>query len=171
MKTKLDNILAIAALALIPVSALADAGHGVIGRAGKSGAVDRTIEVSMTEMKFDPAVIDVAAGESVRFVVTNDGRNVHEFNLGTLSTWRGHAAEMRKMMQSGMMTMRKVRRDKMQAAGMTHGDPNSVLLEPGETGEVIWTFSEVGEIGYGCNMPGHLEAGMKGDIAIKTGEG
>lgn len=168
MKTKLDNILAAAALAITPVMALADAGHGVIGKAGKVDEVDRTFKISMTEMKFDPAVIEVTEGETIRFVVTNAGRAVHEFNLGNMETWRGHRGEMIKMRKAGMMTSRLIRHDKMLAAGMMHDDPNSVLLEPGDTGDVIWTFSEAGEIGFGCNVPGHLEAGMKGSITFTS---
>lgn len=33
-------------------------------------------------MAFEPDSIDVSAGETVSFVVTNTGRAVHEFTLG-----------------------------------------------------------------------------------------
>jgi len=55
----------------------------------------------------------------------------------------------------------------MEAAGMMHDDPNSVLLEPGKTGEVIWTFSEVTEVGFACNVPGHRNAGMVGKVVFQ----
>jgi uncharacterized cupredoxin-like copper-binding protein len=45
---------------------------------------------------------------------------------------------------------------------MMHNDPNSILLEPGKTGELIWKFSNPSKIEFACNVPGHYEAGMVG---------
>ncbi len=30
--------------------------------------------------------------------------------------------------------------------------------------EVIWTFSEKGSIEFACNVPGHYQAGMYGEV-------
>ena len=49
---------------------------------------------------------------------------------------------------------------------MDHSDPNSILLEPGKSGEVIWEFSESGKLEFACNVPGHYDAGMMGPIRI-----
>ncbi len=147
--------------------ALADAGHGSgIGEPGDAAQVDRTITIEMDEMKYSPESIEVAPGETIRFEVVNVGRAVHEFYIGTSETWNGHRGEMRTMMREGMMTMRSINHDRMMEAGMMHDDANSVLLEPGDTGEVIWTFPEGGEIGFACNVPGHREAGMVGDFRM-----
>ncbi|RKF12291.1 copper-binding protein [Roseovarius spongiae] len=147
--------------------AMADAGHGkgaAIGEPGEAENVDRVIEVSMDEMKYEPSRISVKEGETIKFVVSNDGNLVHEFNLGNDEIWDGHKGEMREMLQKGMMTMKKLNHEKMMEAGMMHDDANSVLLEPGETGEVVWTFSEATDMGFACNAPGHREAGMVGDV-------
>lgn len=147
--------------------AMASPGHEgetAFGEPGDAANVDRVIEVSMDEMKFDPKSISVKEGDTIKFVVSNDGNIVHEFNLGTSETWKGHNGEMKKMLKTGMMSMRKINHEKMMEAGMMHDDPNSVLLEPGETAEMIWTFSEETEMGFACNVPGHLEAGMVGDV-------
>lgn len=149
--------------------AVASPGHGDgdgIGEPGDAAQVDRTIIVEMDEMSFSPETIEVAPGETIRFQVVNVGRAVHEFNIGTNETWNGHRDEMRTMMREGMMTMRSINHDRMMEAGMMHDDANSVLLEPGDTGEVIWTFPEGGEIGFACNVPGHREAGMVGDFRM-----
>jgi uncharacterized cupredoxin-like copper-binding protein len=51
---------------------------------------------------------------------------------------------------------------------MMHSDPNSTLLEPGERAEVIWRFpDEATEVGFACNVPGHREAGMVGNIVFR----
>ncbi len=158
---------AVAGLAATTSIAHADAGHGnsaAIGQEGDVSNIDRVIAVSMDEMRFDPETIDVGKGETIRFVVSNDGRMIHEFNIGTDEMWRGHEAEMRKMMQNGMMTGRVLKHDKMREAGMMHDDANSVLLEPGETAEIVWTFSGSAEIGFACNVPGHRQAGMVGEF-------
>ena len=49
---------------------------------------------------------------------------------------------------------------------VAHSHPNSVLLSPGEKGELIWKFSKNAELYGGCNVPGHLEAGMISKINI-----
>jgi uncharacterized cupredoxin-like copper-binding protein len=49
---------------------------------------------------------------------------------------------------------------------MEHDDPNAIRLQPGARGEIIWTFSKAGEFAFGCLIPGHYEAGMKGDITV-----
>jgi uncharacterized cupredoxin-like copper-binding protein len=49
---------------------------------------------------------------------------------------------------------------------MSHDDPNSILLEPGQSGEVIWKFAASGSLEFACNLPGHYESGMVGKISI-----
>ena len=43
---------------------------------------------------------------------------------------------------------------------MAHKHANSVLLEPNDTGEIIWKFSTSAKLEIACNVPGHYEAGM-----------
>jgi len=49
---------------------------------------------------------------------------------------------------------------------MSHDEPNSALLAPGESAEIVWTFPEAGSLEFACNVPGHYDAGMMGDITI-----
>ncbi|MNC74234.1 Copper binding protein, plastocyanin/azurin family [compost metagenome] len=51
-------------------------------------------------------------------------------------------------------------------SGMKHDDPNSVLVEPGKTAELTWTFSKATRLEFACNVPGHYQAGMKGDLTV-----
>lgn len=164
--------MASAALALLASTtfAYADAGHGEgksFGQAGMLEDVDRVIEIDMDEMDFSPEGIEVKEGETIKFIVKNVGKVIHEFNLGNTETWKGHDKEMRQMFQKGMINMRRINHEKMEAAGMMHEDPNSILLEPGQTGEVIWTFSEHVEMGFACNVPGHRNAGMVGKVVFQ----
>src|SRR5687767_13804118 len=49
------------------------------GIEGDAARVNRTIEIRMTdEMRFEPSVITVKAGETIRFVHKNSGKVMHE---------------------------------------------------------------------------------------------
>ena len=165
--------LAIAAFSTAP--ALADAGHGgtPVGQPGKASAASRTVEVAMYDSYYEPETITVKPGETVRFVVMNRGGLVHEFNIGTAATHASHQAEMAMMVEHGVIEADRINRDMMNmdmggGQTMKHDDPNSLLLEPGATAEVVWSFptDRSVDIDFACNVPGHYEAGMQGDIEI-----
>jgi uncharacterized cupredoxin-like copper-binding protein len=39
-------------------------------------------------------------------------------------------------------------------------------VPPGKKGEIIWKFTKSGEFGFGCLIPGHFDAGMKGKVVV-----
>ena len=44
----------------------------------------------------------------------------------------------------------------------------SVTIEPGETEELVWTVPDsVKNLEYACNIPGHYESGMYGNVTVK----
>lgn len=146
------------------------------GAPGKASQADRTVQVTMYDSYYEPEAIEVKAGETVRFVVQNKGSLVHEFNLGTPQMHAAHQDEMMMMVEHGVLTADQINEKaaaQMQESmghGM-HDDPNSVLLEPGRTGEIVWTFPEGGEVNleFACNVPGHYDAGMVGDFKMQGG--
>ena len=145
------------------------------GEPGNPAEVTRTIEVTMVDNYFEPENITVVAGETVRFVLRNDGEFLHEFNIGTAAMHREHQDEMMTMMEHGMITADGIDHDMMAMdhsangmAGHVHDDPNSVLVEPGKTEELIWKFSKAANLEFACNVPGHYDAGMMGEIAIEN---
>lgn len=149
-------------------------GHGgLAGKPGVAGDVTRTVTITMGDNFFEPESVKFSPGETIRFVVTNAGELVHEFNVGTPHMHIGHQKEMMMMMENDVLLPDRIDMEaaaKMQETmghGM-HNDPNSVLLEPGKTGEVIWTFPKETEttIEFGCNVPGHYEAGMVGKFQL-----
>ena len=111
------------------------------------------------------------AGETVRFVVRNAGELVHEFNIATAEMHHEHQSEMMMMVDHGVLEPDRINLEaaaRMQASmghGM-HDAANSALLEPGKTGEVIWTFGESTELEFACYIPGHYDAGMTGQIKL-----
>jgi uncharacterized cupredoxin-like copper-binding protein len=104
----------------------------------------------------------------VHFVLVNKGQLLHEFNLGDAAMHAAHQQEMLKMVASGMLTSTGMKHDMagMDHGSMKHDDPNSVLVEPGKTAELTWTFTKATDLEFACNIPGHYQAGMVGKIAI-----
>lgn len=112
----------------------------------------RTIRVSMSDaMRFSPASITVREGETVRLIVKNDGKTLHEFVIGTEATHDEHAALMAKF------------------PNMEHDEPYMAHVGPGKTGEIVWTFNRPGQFGFACLIAGHYQAGMVGRISVVPG--
>lgn len=174
----LRNRLALAACVLaFSVSAVASPGsHAEIGHPAAAASATRTVNIEMTDLAFSPKTLEVKAGETVRFVLVNKGQLLHEFNLGDAAMHAEHQKEMLKMQQSGAMTTTGMHhagmdhgamgQGSMPMAGMTHDDPNSVLVEPGKTAELTWTFGGTRDLEFACNVPGHYQAGMVGTLKV-----
>lgn len=157
---------------------LENMGHGHVeavafGEPGSQSEVNREIEVTMMDNYFEPETINILAGETVRFVIKNYGDFLHEFNIGTAAMHAAHQEEMMTMMEHGMLTATAIDDDMMNMnhsdggmSGHVHDDPNSVLLEPGETKELIWKFANATDLEFACNVPGHYDAGMMGRIEL-----
>ena len=141
------------------------------GQPAPAAKATRSVEVVMGDMSFTPKAIDIKAGETVRFVLVNKGQLLHEFNLGDAAMHAKHQQEMMKMQQSGMLTptgMKEMGHGAMAGMdhGMKHDDPNSVLVEPGKTTELTWTFTKATNLEFACNIPSHYQAGMVGKMTV-----
>lgn len=165
-----------AALTAISSAAFADPVHdkgGAIGEPGKPSAVTRTINLTMIDNEFEPKSLSFTEGETIRFIVVNKGEFVHEFNIGTPKMHAGHQEEMMLMAERGILEADRINRDRMgmkmgDGKPMMHEEPNSVLLEPGESAEIVWTFGAQKGLEFACNVPGHYEAGMVGKFEMQS---
>ena len=156
--TKAQTLILLAAIAFTGVvyaggDHAAGHQHGenetAIGKPGESVNVNRTISIVMTDnMRFTPSNILVRRGETVRFVIKNNGQVKHELSLGTQKELLEHLELMKKF------------------PDMAHDEPNQVTLSPGQQGEIVWQFTDAGTVNFACLMPGHYEAGMKGLIKV-----
>jgi Uncharacterized copper-binding protein len=109
------RISLVAAIALGLLLAACSASTGSSPTAGTSGGV-RRIQVTMTDdMRFQPAQMQVSAGETIEFVVRNDGTIRHEFFLGGEDEQSSHEMEMREM------------------GGMHDDEANGISVEPGQS--------------------------------------
>ena len=122
----------------------------VFGREGDPRKASRTVRVGMADsMQFSPAELTVMRGETVRFLVTNNGKVMHEMVIGTMKALKEHAEQMKKH------------------PTMEHDEPYAAHVAPRKSETMVWQFTKPGEFHFGCLVPGHFEAGMVGRIVVK----
>lgn len=128
------------------------------GRPGNPAEVTNVIHVVAIENAFSLKVLDVRDGETMRFVVRNDGTEPHELTIGSVAEHAEHRKKMKEMMElqqkGGHVGHSMV--DMAQSGG--------VWVEPGTAATFVWTFRRTADLEFACNIPGHYEDGMKGPI-------
>lgn len=115
------------------------------------------IDVVLNEFSFDPDPVEIEAGTTVRFHLTNEGAIQHEFRLSNDHRVEEHLA-------SGHA-------DHEDEGGHHEEDGDIiVLVETGETRVVDITFpAEVDTYTVvACLLPGHYEAGMFAPLAYQN---
>jgi uncharacterized cupredoxin-like copper-binding protein len=161
------SLLALLALQAVPAAAHEAHKHqGAIdgGKPGIATAKTRTVTIIAKDTAFAPASVSVKSGETVRFVVRNEGKLVHELTIGTKDMQLAHQKEMQAFAESGAIQADRIDRAKLGA----HAHGNSIILEPGQSGELVWTFAKAADLEFGCNIPGHYDQGMKGSFRFET---
>ena len=125
--------------------------HKAFGRTGDPKKVTRTVRISGSDtMRFSPAELTVTQGETIRFVVRNDGKAMHELVLGTEQELREHAELMKKF------------------PDMEHDEPWMAHVPPGRSGDIVWHFNRAGDFHFACLVAGHFEAGMRGTLRVRA---
>lgn len=120
---------------------------GIVGNVKK---VSRTIEITMgDDFRFKPDSLEIKQHETVRFVIKNTGKILHELVIGTAAENAKHAELMLKF------------------PNMEHDEPYMAHVKAGSTGEILWTFNKAGQFEFACLLGGHYQAGMKGTILVQ----
>jgi uncharacterized cupredoxin-like copper-binding protein len=123
------------------------------GIASEAKNATRTLEVVMTDdMRFTPGKVSVKQGETVRIVVRNAGKMMHELVIGDRESLAEHAEMMLKF------------------PNMEHDEPYMAHVPPGETAEIVWTFNRAGDFEFACLLPGHYQAGMLAAVEVQPAE-
>lgn len=160
-KPSLSSVLMLWCLLALPAASLAhSSGDGHVteydpvenefGSYGPDMKSSRVIKVDMNDnMRFSPERIKVKVGEVIRFEHTNTGKLMHEFVLGTGKYLNEHAEMMKKF------------------PNMEHDEPYMAHVAPGKTAPMLWKFDKPGVYSFGCLIPGHFDAGMKGEIVVE----
>ncbi len=124
----------------------------------QAAEADRTIEILMTEFAFDVDPVNVAAGETIEFVVTNAGVVPHEFRLSNEHRIEEHLASDHDDHEGSD--------GEPDDDGHHEGGDVVLVLDAGDTSSVVVTFPEDTTIftEVACLLPGHYEAGMFADV-------
>ncbi|HEK1693046.1 plastocyanin [compost metagenome] len=167
----MKHLFVAVALALLSLPTLAGTGKSfAFGEPAPAAKATRTVEVVLKDIAFEPRHLQVKAGETVRFVLINEGKLPHEFNLGDKAMHAQHQKEMIAM--QGKLFTAGMNHEGMNHGQMDHGAHghdagNTVLLQPGQRAELTWTFRQSAPIEFACNVPGHYQAGMVGPLTIE----
>ncbi|MCC5644096.1 cupredoxin domain-containing protein [Nostoc sp. CHAB 5824] len=104
---------------------------------------------SANELKFEPNHLEFEAGKRYQLRLTNSSQLKHYFTA--------------KDFADGIWTQ-KVEAGKVEIKGAIH----ELELKPGAEAEWVFVPLKSGTYGLRCPIPGHTEAGMTGEIAIKN---
>jgi uncharacterized cupredoxin-like copper-binding protein len=121
------------------------------GIGGDAKAATRTVTMSMDDnMRFSPNKLNFKQGETVRFVIQNKGKLLHEMVIGTRQELDAHAAMMAKFPK------------------MAHDEPYMAHVNAGQSGGLVWAFNRPGNFEFACLIAGHYQAGMVGTISVSA---
>jgi uncharacterized cupredoxin-like copper-binding protein len=131
--------------------------HGEHDNGLSARVITRSIQVRMDDqMRFTPSSLSVQAGETIRFVLHNNGRTEHEMVLGSPPEITAHAQAMKEAARSGG------------AVQHTHGTGVEITLGAGQSAEWVVHFPQATVLEMACLIPGHYEAGMRGTIEVRA---
>ena len=145
------------------------ASMNMIGEKGDPNKIDRVVNIKMYDNYYEPNVVKIKKGETIKFIIENLGELVHEYNIGTKEMHIKHQPEMQKLIDHEIILGDEIDRIKMKKMSkmdhsLGHSHANSVMLEPKKTGELIWKFTKDISLEMACNIPGHYETGMVGNL-------
>ena len=106
----------------------------------------RVITIDIEHSAFDPDHLEVEAGETVKFRIVNGDPIDHEFILGDEKVQQIHEEGTEKH----------------------HGTrPGEISVPAGATAVTTYTFTEPGDLIYGCHIVGHYDYGMRGAVEVR----
>ena len=126
-------------------------GCGGGGHESHGGSANRVVNVTMRDIAFDPATVEVKAGETVRFVFHNEGQIRHDAFIGDEAAQAEHEKEMQEARSDGKDG---------------HDDGHGITVDPGDIGSLTHTFKAGDVLVIGCHEVGHYAAGMKVAITV-----
>ena len=110
----------------------------------------RKMSYLLTDNAYQPKVpLKLRKGDKITFTFVNKGKVTHEALVGTPAEQKAHEKEMADM------------------GGMAMGDEvDLVVLKPGHTKTLTYTFKTAGSYEIGCHQPTHYKLGMKVPITV-----
>lgn len=115
----------------------------------------------MHDYAFNPRTVYLVPGETVRLEVINAGMVDHELVLGDESVQRAWAVANEAATPPAAFATSPPASVPPGTGGLR------VLLRPGQAQSVVYTVPIGGALQLMCHLPGHLERGMAGRVAIE----
>ena len=165
------GLLILATLSLAVTSAT---GPAAASHTGLLFGASKRVVIIMSEWKFSPSTITIAAGESVDFVFENKGILSHVFMVypapktpyKSAGDWWEYVLE--KTYLQGMGEILVHSKGQFAISGTRVAE---VGVETGKTVTLTFIPSKKGRFEIGCHLPGagasHFKAGMKGQLIVK----
>jgi len=125
---------------------------------------DGVVRVRMTDNRYEPDEIELEADQPVTFEFTNDGEVTHEAFIGDEDAQDEHEAEMTP--PDSALPGHDMESEQTEGTSADHGQGDSLVVEPGETGTLEYTPDESGSVLIGCHEPGHWASGMRATISV-----
>lgn len=126
------------------------------------GQAIRAVRIDIGQDGFHPRSVNVRTGETVRFVIRNTtGRTPHDFTVGTRAMQIGRRELIKEMIVSTPIETRVDKSSPFDA-------PNAVVVLPGETRELVWTFTGTRRFSFRSNIPGPSHVSAKGAFRLMT---
>lgn len=110
------------------------------------------VSVTMSEFAFEPASISVTAGKPVEITLVNEGAIEHDFAIEVIPA---EDVSTEGSMSGHDMSDQHAEFDVHTATGS------------GETSVLRFTPTQPGTYKIICSVPGHLDAGMTGELIVK----
>tara|TARA_Y100001970_G_scaffold50626_1_gene64037 strand:+ start:648 stop:1157 length:510 start_codon:yes stop_codon:yes gene_type:complete len=147
------------------------ASMNMIGEKGDPNKIDRVVNIKMYDNYYEPNLVKIKKGETIKFIIENLGEMVHEYNIGSKKMHINHQLEMQKLIDHEIILVDKIDKIKMKKMSkmdhsLGHSHSNSIMLEPKASGQLIWKFSKDINLEMACNIPGHYESGMVGNLVV-----
>lgn len=109
------------------------------------------ITIALVDFRFEPEVVDVQLGESVRVVALNRSDLPHELFIGSSAEQEAHHG----------LHAAAAPDEQSQLEGA-----NGIYVPARGSAQFTYRFERAGEILMGCHLVGHFEAGMVGVIHV-----
>lgn len=116
----------------------------------EAAVVDWVVDMEMDEFSYRCQLPAIQAGSTIAMNLTNVGFVEHEAVIGDLPAQLDAEAEMAAGVDPD---------------GHAHDRP-SIVLGPGESGTLVVTLEQPGDLIIGCHIPGHWDAGMRADFTV-----
>lgn len=133
----------------------------LLGQPG-TAAAPREVTVILRDYRFDPTPLYVYRGETIRLTVVNAGMLEHELVLGDAAVQSAWAQADAAATPGAAFATAPPASAPAGTGGLR------VVLPSGGSARVLYQVPDEGDVLLLCNLPGHQERGMIGQVVLRS---